>query len=185
MNGDSFTIGRGSLVVVLGVVCMLALSGIARATDYAFVLSTDYWSTAYYSTIHVLPPRTADIDISSCGTDPIAHYDSSEDMVFIVNRYLADNIQVVEPDLGFATTGQYSVGNGSNPHDIRLVSSSKAYVSRYELTTLLIVHPYTGDSLGAVDLTPLADADGIPEMDRMELVNGRLFVTLNNTDMNG
>jgi hypothetical protein len=103
-------------------------------------------------------------------------------MAFVINRYLADNIQVIDPDAGFATVKQYSVGNGSNPHDIRLANSSKAYVSRFEWTTLLIVHPYTGDSLGIVDLSPFADSDGIPEMDRMELVDGKLFVTLNCID---
>jgi hypothetical protein len=47
---------------------------------------------------------------------------------------------------------------------------------------MLIVHPYTGDSLGVIDLSPLADADGIPEMDRMQLVGDFLFVTLNTID---
>ncbi len=151
----------------------------AAADEYAFVVTTDYYSAAYYSTIEILPPRTANISISSINTDAVAYYDQDEDMVFVVNRYLADNIQLVDPGSGFATVGQYSVGNGSNPHDIRLAGSGKAYVTRYEWKTLFICDPYTGDSLGAIDLSPLADSDGIPEMDRMEIVGGRVFVTLN------
>ena len=34
---------------------------------------------------------------------------------------------------------QFSVGNGSNPYDIEVVSESKAYVSRLAMTELLIV----------------------------------------------
>ena len=150
--------------------------------EFAFVLTTDYWSAGYYSTIELMPPRETTIDISPVHYDAIGHYDEGEDMVFVVNRYLADNIQLVDPNSDFATVGQYSVGNGSNPHDIRLADSGKAYVSRFERTNLIIVDPYTGDSLGFVDLAPVADSDGIPEMDRMEIVNGYLFVTLNCLD---
>ncbi|MFH1311590.1 MAG: FlgD immunoglobulin-like domain containing protein [Candidatus Eisenbacteria bacterium] len=161
---------------------VLVLATSLQADEYAFVVTTDYYSAAYYSTIEIAPPRTADVSIAPVSSDPLAHYDVEEDMIFVINRYLADNIQIVEPGQGFSTIGQYSVGNGSNPHDIRLASDTKAYVSRYEWKTLLIVHPYTGDSLGTIDLSPLADADGIPEMDRMEIVGDRLFVTLNNID---
>jgi len=150
--------------------------------DYAFVLTTDFWSAAYYSTIEVEPPRDTQVSISPVSTDAVAHYDYGEDMVFVVNRYLADNIQLVDPNQDFATVGQYSVGNGSNPHDIRLASADKAYVSRFEWTTLLVVHPFTGAILDSIDLSPVADADGIPEMDRMEIVDGKLFVTLSNID---
>lgn len=152
------------------------------STEYAFVVSTDYYSAAYYSTIEVEPPRTKRINIGTVSTDPIVHYDHQENMVLVVNRYLADNIQVIDPLQGFATIAQYSVGNGSNPHDIRIANSQKAYVTRYELTTLLMVHPYSGFPLGTIDLSVFADSDGIPEMDRMEIVGKRLFVTLNIID---
>jgi hypothetical protein len=161
---------------------VLLTSPAAGGPEYAFVLSTDFWSTSYYSTIGVQPPRTVDIAVEPVSTDPVAYYDAGEDMVFVVNRYLADNVQVVDPGPPFRTIGQYSVGNGSNPYDIRLASGDRAYVSRYEWTTLLIVDPYSGDSLGVVDLAPLADSDGIPEMGRMELVGDSLFVALNNID---
>ena len=43
-------------------------------------------------------------------------------------------------------------------------------MTRFEWKTLFICDPYTGDSLGAIDLSPFADSDSIPEMDRMEIV---------------
>jgi len=165
--------------IVMGVA--LAAAGWSE-TEYAFVVTTDFYSAAYYSTVEVLPPRTTDLNIGTVSTDPVVHYDVNEDMVFVINRYLADNIQIVDPQSGFATVGQYSVGNGSNPHDIRLATSTKAYVSRFEWKTMLIVDPYSGDSLGVIDLSVFADSDGIPEMDRMEIVGNRLFVALNCID---
>jgi hypothetical protein len=174
--GAFSAIAAGAALVVLSLATTLA------AQEYAFVVTTDYYSAAYYSTIEIEPPRTVDASIAPVSTDPVVYYDDSEDMIFVINRYFADNIQVVEASRKFSTIGQYSVGNGSNPHDIRLASETKAYVTRYEWKTLLIVHPYTGDSLGTIDLSPLADADGIPEMDRMEIVGDTLFVTLNSID---
>lgn len=171
------------LVAIVAVSAILASAVPASAEDeYAFVLTTDYYSAAYYSTIEAEPPRTVNASISSVNTDAVAYYDQNEAMVFVVNRFLADNIQIVDPSLAFETTGQYSVGNGSNPHDIRLADPASAYVTRYEWKTLFICDPYTGDSLGAIDLSSLADSDGIPEMDRMAIVGDRLFVTLNMLD---
>ena len=182
-NDKSITRGLRLAAAATFAVALLGANGTAGAEgEYAFVLTTDYYSAAYYSTIEVLPPRTADVSISSVNTDAVAWYDQDEDMVFVVNRYLADNIQIVDPGAAFATVGQYSVGNGSNPHDIRLVGSEKAYITRYEWKTLLICDPYSGDSLGVVDLSPLADSDGIPEMDRLAIVGRRVFVTLNSID---
>jgi hypothetical protein len=181
--------GGRTLRSICGIAALLLLLAPGRATagpmgdradqDYAFVLTTDFWSAAYYSTIEVEPPRDTRVSIAPVSTDAVAHYDYGEDMVFVVNRYLADNIQIVDPNQNFATVGQYSVGNGTNPHDIRLASHTKAYVSRFESTDLLIVNPFTGAVLDSIDLSVLADADGIPEMDRMEIVDGKLFVTLN------
>jgi hypothetical protein len=182
-NANVAARARALSLVTVGIVMILfAPAGSVLAGEYAFVVTTDYYSAAYYSTIEIGPPRTTDVSIAPVSSDPLAYYDVDEDIVFVINRYLADNIQVVEAGQDFSTIGQYSVGNGSNPHDIRLASETKAYVSRYEWKTLLIVHPYTGDSLGTIDLSPLADADGIPEMDRMEIVGEKLFVTLSNID---
>jgi len=159
-----------------------AQAGSRADRDCAFVLTTNYWDAAEYVTIDIDPPRTVWVSPDPPGTDAVAYYAYPEDMVFIVNRYLADNVQVVDPNDGFDTIAQHSVGNGSNPHDIRLTAHDRAYISRFEWKTLLVMNPFTGAFLDSIDLSPLADADGIPEMDRMALVDDRLFVTLNNID---
>ena len=62
------------------------------------------------------------------------------------------------------------------------VSEDKAYISRYERTHLLIVNPVTGDSLGAVDLSAFADADGLPEVSLLVLYDNHLFVACQRLD---
>jgi len=186
--GPTSARGTATLIIYAGLGTLLAAFSPAGseeqagAGEHAFIVTTDYYTAGYYSTIEIAQPRAAMVSIEPVNPDAVAHYDWTEDTIFVVNRYMADNIQIVDNDSLFTTIGQYSVGNGSNPHDIRLVDNTKAYVSRYEWKTLLIVHPYSGDSLGVIDLSPFADADGIPEMDRMEIVGDRLFVTLNSID---
>jgi len=98
--------------------------------------------------------------------------------VYAINRYNADNIQVIDPAAGLATTAQFSTGNGSNPHDIAVLAPDRAYVTRNQEASLWIVDPRDGTELGTIDLSSLADADGLPEMDQMALVGSTLFVTL-------
>ena len=188
MLGSTSARGAAALIIYAGLGALLAGFSPACSEDgagtgeHAFIITSDYYTAGYYSTVEIAPPRAAMVSIEPVNPDAVAYYDWTEDIIFVVNRYLADNIQIVENDPAFTTIGQYSVGNGSNPHDIRLVDNTKAYVSRYEWKTLLIIDPYSGDSLGVIDLSPMADADGIPEMDRMEIVDDRLFVTLNSID---
>ena len=110
-------------------------------------------------------------------------------LVYVVNRLFADNIQVLDPANDFATRLQCSTGNGSNPHEIVVLDENKAYVTLYNRTELLIVNPSAapdcGDFiLGSIDLSEFADADGIPEMDKMTIVDGRLYVSLQHLDRN-
>jgi DNA-binding beta-propeller fold protein YncE len=104
--------------------------------------------------------------------------------VYVINRLGQDNIIVLDPANPRSPLLQFSVGNGSNPQDIAFVSPTKAYVSRYGRPDLWIVNPQTGEQIGAIDLSPFADADGIPEMAGMAVVGTRLYVTCQRLDQN-
>lgn len=97
-------------------------------------------------------------------------------LVYVVNRFGQDNIQIIDPGAGYVTRRQFSTGNGSNPQDIVVVSATKAYVSRYGSAELLIVNPLDGLERGTISLAGFADSDGLPEMARMERVGPYLFV---------
>lgn len=148
----------------------------------AFIITTDF-ETGSFSTITLDEPRNVTKNIGFVHSDTQAR--SYQGKIYVLNRFGQDNIQVLDPDKGFANVKQFSVGNGSNPHDIAFVSNEKAYVSRYEEETLLVVNPSTGEELDTIDLSSFADADdGIPEMDQMVIVEGKLYVSVQRLNRN-
>ena len=154
----------------------------------AFVALTDF-QTGSFGTLTLDAPRTITPASPQRAINGDAVARAARGRVYIVNRFQADNIQTLDPTQNFATVSQCSTGNGSNPHDIALLSDTKAYVTRFELTSILIVNPSVGANcagfdLGSIDLSQFADADGIPEMDQMAIVNGKLYVSLQRLNRN-
>jgi hypothetical protein len=97
-------------------------------------------------------------------------------LVFVVNRFGQDNVQVIDPARQYATVRQYSTDNGSNPQDIAFSGARKGYISRYGSAELLVVDAFTGFRHGTISLAAFADSDGLPEMWRMAIVGPYLFV---------
>lgn len=147
----------------------------------AVVTTTDF-SSGELSTVSLDSTHQVHTGVSSVHSDAVVRV--FDGLVYVVNRYLGDNIQVLDPDDDFAVVRQFSVGNGSDPHDIVVVSAARAYVTRYNETDLWVVDPSTGNHVGSVDLSTLADADGIPEMDQLAAVGGNVYVTLERVDRN-
>lgn len=146
--------------------------------NQAVVTTTDY-SSGSLSSLD-LQTHVATRDHLTIHSDAVVRV--YRDEVYVLNRLEQDNVIVLNSgDLQTPLT-QYSTGNGSNPHDLAFVSEDKAYISRYERTQLLVVNPVTGDSLGAVDLSGFADADGLPEMSQLALYGNRLFVACQRLD---
>jgi DNA-binding beta-propeller fold protein YncE len=133
----------------------------------------------------------AGVDVASrqaaCNVSPV-HSDARvrwyDGRIYIVNRFGADNIQVLHGTT-YALLRQFSVGNGSNPYDIAFASPTKAYVTRWATSELWIVNPATGAHTGTISLASLADDDGKPEMDRLMMVGPLLFVSLQRIDQAG
>jgi DNA-binding beta-propeller fold protein YncE len=145
----------------------------------AYVVESDF-STGSFSSVNA-GTKAASCDVASVHSDArVRWYDGR---VYVINRFGADNIQVLNGTT-YALVKQFSVGNGANPYDIAFASPTRAYVTRYESTDLWIVDPTTGAHTGTVSLAGLADADGIPEMDRLEMVGPLLFVSLQRVNRN-
>lgn len=167
-------------------ICMCVLAAVtgppaASASGIAFVTTTDFISGSA-STVDLLSPYGTSLNVASVHSDAVARvYD---DLVYVVNRDGADNIQILDPGSGFSTVHQFSMGVASGPHDIVVVSPTKAYVTRYNETALWIVDPSAGTMTGSIDLSAWADADGIPEMDGMARVGHHVFVTIQRLDRN-
>jgi len=160
---------RAALTALL----LIASAASAHAAQTkAFAICTDF-STGSLSAVD-LATRTPTPDVASIGSDAMARW--YQGLIYVVNRFGGDNIQVIDPAQNYATIRQFSVGNGSNPQDIVFVSPTKAYVSRYGSSSLLIVDPSTGATGPAISLAAFADGDGLPEMARMIRMERWLFV---------
>jgi hypothetical protein len=168
-----------ALALALAVAPGLAPAAARAAQGRAFVLATDFSSGNLADAAFGPPPSAACNVAATCADAVLRHH---QGLLYVVERFGCDNIRVLDPANGFALVRQFSVGNGSNPNDIAIVSPTRAYVSRYDTSDLWIVDPSTGAFAGSVSLAPFADADGIPEMHRLAIRNGRLFVTVQRVD---
>ncbi len=151
----------------------------AAAADFAFVTTTDY-ITGNSSVVWNDGSHTHDNNVRSLHSDAVARY--YDGLIYVVNRMGADNIQILDPENDFSTIRQFSVGAGSDPHDIVVLAPGKAYVTRYNTNTIWIVDPSQGIQTGSIDLSKHADADGKAEVDMMCRVGSRVFVTVQRLD---
>lgn len=150
----------------------LALMATAWGQSGLFVTTTDFQT----GSIAFIPPGSEEAEVNLLNIHGDASARFYDGKIYVINRLGQDNILVLDPENLRAPLLQFSVGNGSNPHDIAFVGSNKAYISRYDTTALLIVDPRDGSSLGEIDLSAFADGDGLPEMAQMALVGERLYV---------
>jgi hypothetical protein len=163
-----------------------ALSGCPRQTR-AFVVTTNFMAGSF-ATVGLDEPRQLSPSSAQRRLYRDAVPRTHGGLVYLVNRLFGDNIQVLDPDAGFRTRMQCSTGNGTNPHDIAFVDATKAYVTLFERSTVLIVNPAAQPDChdfvrGSIDLAPVADADGIPDMDQMAVVGDRLYVAAQRLDL--
>jgi DNA-binding beta-propeller fold protein YncE len=162
----------------------LACVGAAKGgAGRAVVVTTDF-ETGLLATVGVRPPHPVVRSDTPIHSDAIVRV--AGERVLVVNRFLGDNLQVLDAAHGLSTVLQCSTGAGSNPHDVAVVAPHRAYVTRYDERELWAVDPdaasCAGFRRGTIDLSPWGDADGLPEMDQMALVGDRLFVTLERLD---
>jgi hypothetical protein len=151
----------------------------AASPSYAFATATDFQSpNGCASWVEIAPPRTAHPCVETVSSDPVARW--AFGLIYVVNRYQADNIQILDPTNSFHTVRQFSVGNGTNPQDIMVVSPTKAFVSLLNAPYLLVCDPSTGTLTDSISLARFADSDGNPEAARMWMygAGSRIFVAL-------
>jgi hypothetical protein len=114
--------------------------------------------------------------------DAICRFDPITARPYLVSRMGADAVEVLDPAAGFAISREYSVGAGSNPQDIAVVSAERAYVLRYAEPSLLVVEPLDGSETGEIDLSAWADPDGLAEPGWAVVHGQRVFVALHRLD---
>jgi hypothetical protein len=159
-----------------------------RPHQRAFVVTSSFMAGSF-ATIELDAPRAVAPSSAQRRVHSDAVVRTRDGVVYVLNRLFGDNLQVLDPDDGFRTRSQCSTGNGTNPHDIAFADDNKAYITLYDDSELLIVNPDPRPDcsdfvLGSIDLTPVADGDGIPDMDLMAVHGDRLYVSLQRLDIN-
>lgn len=161
-----------------------ALGGCPAPQRTAFVIASDF-ETGSFTTVDLAERRVLLPAAPSRAVNADSVAAVFEDRLYVVNRFglRGDSIQARDPQRGFALESDCSAGASSNPQDIAFVSNRKAFVTRYEMTSLLVVDPSVGAGCegfvrGTIDLAAYADGDGIPEMERMALVDEVLYVSV-------
>ena len=93
----------------------LALSPAVAAPpfDYVLTVTSDYDVSGQVSTVDVMPHWTVDDHVSPVHSDADARY--HDGLIYVINHLYGDNIQVLDPEQGFATVRQFSVGPGTQP----------------------------------------------------------------------
>ena len=149
----------------------------------AFVYMTDYQSAALGtftpgdSAVHVLPLGGLHTDVALT---------SEGGRVYVIERFGKDGVIVLDADSPEVPLANYSVGNGTNPQDLVLdTDGTRAYVTRLHTPNLLVVDAASGDSVGTVDLSAYADADGAPEMSDIVHDDDGVAVLLQRLDTSG
>ncbi|MCK6382019.1 MAG: hypothetical protein L6Q54_12330 [Leptospiraceae bacterium] len=150
------------------------------------VISTDYGASGRFSVIN------SEVFLSTTGfsnvhSDALARYIDGK--VYVINRLNRDNIQVLNPNLGFLTELEFSTESGSNPQDFIKINSEKAYISRYNRSSILIVNPSSGTPIGHIDLSSFNETnspilDNLPEMNQMYLYEGKVYIQVQRLDRN-
>ncbi len=159
-----------------------ATPSVAATQPFLFSVTTAYETSGNCATIQIDSAFTTATGLQAVGSDPVVRY--AGEKLYVLNRSLADNIQILDPALSFATQSEVSTGPGSNPQDIVVIDPSRSYVSRYESAWLYEMNPATGAVIDSIDLSPFADTDGLPEMSRMARRGDLLFVQLQRLDRN-
>ncbi len=160
----------------------LGVAPAAALDPFLFAVTSDYETSGSCAKLELTAPWTAEPFLASVCVDPVVR-DFHDGRLYVVNRWLCDNIQVLDAET-FETTLEFSVGEGSNPQDIVVIDPNRAYVSRQMSRWLLVVDPSTGEFRDTIDLGVFADADGLPEMAGMIRVGDLLYIQIQRLDQN-
>ncbi len=163
---------RHSLAGLLALAAALAPA--IAFDDHVFVVTTDAAGAGSCAAFDIDRPWAGATRLEATGPWAIVRHFFGRH--YVVNRTLG-TIQVIDPKT-FATVIEFSVGAGSNPHDILVVDRRTAYVTRHASPLLYEVDPSTGALRSTIDLSMFADADGIPEMSMMARDGHHLFVQM-------
>lgn len=112
------------------------------------------------------------------GPNPIVRFARAR--LLVLSRG-SGTVSVVDPS-AWSVLDTFELGAASQLQDIALADPQRAYLTRAGATHLLRLDLLTGQTSEVIDLSPYADADGIPDLGMMAVHEGRLFVQIRRVD---
>lgn len=152
-------------------------------TARLLVLGTDFSTTGIASTVDIPSLEVTQNAIDGvASTDPVVRRVGDE--LFIVNRFGADNLTVIDPDTLTLVT-QVSTGNGSNPQDVA-AAGDKLYVAALGSEGVLVFDAgdLSAGPTSTIDLSSLDPDDNLPNCATLRVAGGRLYVACQILDDN-
>ncbi|MFW2332101.1 MAG: hypothetical protein ACN4E2_07430 [Nitrospinota bacterium] len=151
------------------------------------VVTTDYTG---YGSASIFNSTSSEIsnDLIKLHSDTVGRV--IDDRLFFIERSGADSL--IEAEFNVALNevnilNQFSTSPGSNPHDMLLISPSRAFIGLYEKSGLPLFDisesfPEEAPIKGEIDLSTYADDDGIPEIDLFFEDDDNIYFTISNMD---
>ena len=155
---------------------------IEAATPTKLLITTTDFASGGLSVVD-LASLTVEPDLALTSTDAVATMHGGR--AYVVNRYLYDNIDVLDPNAGWQSQGQYSLtipGYASvNPHSLVFDSDNRGYAVLFGAPVVPILDftaPPGQATIGDISLHRLADDDGIPEASSAFICGTTMFVSV-------
>ncbi len=167
-----------------------------RSQYAAIAAAAADYSSGAHALVGVEPPREAQLNLLPAGSDMLMAADGP--YFYRIERFQSDSIIKFAAANPAQVIWQHSTNDAgesgsSNPHDLIFVdgghgTATKAYVPRFGSTKLWVVNPQAATEVDfkrkEIDLSAYADSDGLPEMHRGVVVDGKLFLLISRLDRN-
>jgi hypothetical protein len=161
---------------LVAVLVLLGTAGAASASGQHVAIAWNDFDagTGFLGAISASNPWSVSRAPISVGLDSVLH--SAFGKLYVVSP--GDRtVRVVDPR-SWTVERSIVLAPGDDPLDIKVVSPELAYVTRGGARQLLEVDLAAGTTREGVDLSVLADADGVPDQGTMAVHDGRLFIQL-------
>ena len=148
------------------------------------IITTSSYGNGGGLTAITLSDDSVQADVAQLAEDSVTRW--FDHKFWVLGRYNADNLTILDGN-DYHLLSQFSLGVGTNPQDIVCVSTCKCYVSSFDTKDLLIIDPTADASdviTGRIDLSVVADQDGLPEAAYMYLDGTHLLVAIQKLDHN-
>lgn len=155
-------------------------TGDGHQTAVLATVSEDY-ATGAVATVSLDDWTVTDTLFDTSGDPAVV---AAGDWVFQLDRFSHNTVRTYAPGQWSAPVAEWSLPNAANPHAVAMCDEL-AVLTEYDTDQLSVWDPEGGLLQGSVDLSGIADADGIPEVSTaVEAASGRLYLGAHHFDRN-